>query len=166
MPDFLELAYLQTQPSLLAYFRAKLGCAEEAADLAQETWLRLMRIARPDTLANPRAYIFRIAENLVIDQLRKRLSHPAPARDIAEDAWVCPAPRPEAQAQARQQFQLLERAIEELPPKCRAVFLLHRIEGLTYSQIAARQGVSVKTVEKQMLKALNHCRERLADMDI
>ncbi|MGH8555974.1 MAG: sigma factor, partial [Methylococcales bacterium] len=41
MSDFLELAYQRTQPSLLAYFRARLGCSEEAADLAQETWLRL-----------------------------------------------------------------------------------------------------------------------------
>ncbi|MGH8672055.1 MAG: sigma factor-like helix-turn-helix DNA-binding protein [Burkholderiales bacterium] len=43
--------------------------------------------------------------------------------------------------------------------------MLHRIEGLTYSRIAERQGVSVKTVEKRLLKALNHCRERLADAD-
>ncbi|MGH8476279.1 MAG: RNA polymerase sigma factor [Methylococcales bacterium] len=164
--DFFELAYQQTQPSLLAYFRAKLGCSEVAADLAQETWLRLTRIARPETIANPRAYIFRVAENLVIDQLRKRLSRPAPDHDIPEDARVCPAPRPHAQVQAWQQFRLLEQAIEELPPKCCDAFLLHCIEGLTYSRIAERQGVSVKTVEKHLLKALNHCREHLTDADI
>lgn len=163
MPDFLELAYQQTHPSLLAYFRAKLGCAEEAADLAQETWLRLARIGSPEGIANPRAYIFRIAENLVIDQLRKRLSHPPAEVEPPEDDWVCPAPRPDAQFQARQQFRLLEQAIEELPPKCREAFLQHRIEGLTYSQIAKQQGVSVKTIEKHILKALNHCRERLAE---
>ncbi|MGH8672056.1 MAG: RNA polymerase sigma factor [Burkholderiales bacterium] len=111
MSDFFELAYQQTLPSLLAYFRVKLGCSEEATDLAQETWLRLARIARPESIANPRAYIFRVAENLVIDQLRKRLSRPAPNQDIPEDAWVCPAPRPDAQVQAWQQFRLLDKRL-------------------------------------------------------
>jgi RNA polymerase sigma-70 factor (ECF subfamily) len=74
---------------------------------------------------------------------------------------TCSAPLQDAVVQGRQELALLHRTIDELPPKCRVVFLLSREHGLTMKEIAARLGISEKTVEKHILRAMTQCRQAL-----
>jgi RNA polymerase sigma factor (sigma-70 family) len=127
----------------------------EAADLVQEACLKIVEASRQGEIRSPMHMLFRIARNAVTDRLRARgraarLFQPPPANlDAADD-------RPDVE-HAMIVSERLRRAlavIDAMPPKRREVFLLHRLEGLSYSQIARRSGVSIKTVEKHMSAAM------------
>ena len=148
---------------LQRYLTRRLNCAQTAADLTQEIFVRLMRSEAAGTLENPRAYLYRIASNLLADHFRgaKRQA------DIAGPAlWETvpdQAPNPEAALLTRGELHRLERAIDALPPRQREVLLLHKFEGLSYQAIAERLGISKNTVMVHMMRALAHCRDRLSD---
>lgn len=150
---------------LLRFLTLRLNCRETAADLAQETFLRLHKFALENPPDNPRALAFRIAENLAIDHQRKtsfrRRFHAEVEEDSVADCVPCPHPGPEQTAMAKQRFDQLRQALDELPEPCRSVFLLHSIEGLSYSQIAARLNISKSMVGRHLAKALLHCTQRV-----
>jgi len=134
-----------------------------ADDILQDTWIRASTTdaAMPD---NPRAYIYRMAGNLAVDHLR-RLGAPADAApgDIPAEQIACPQPAPDMVVAGRQELAILAEAVRQLPEKCRLVFLLYRGRGLTMRQIAARQGITEKAVEKHIARAMVHCRRRLRE---
>jgi RNA polymerase sigma-70 factor (ECF subfamily) len=72
---------------------------------------------------------------------------------------------PEVSVYAQQRLTLLQQAIAELPPRCKQVFLLHKFEHHSHAAIAEMLGISVNMVEKHVMRALAHCRQRLADLD-
>lgn len=137
-------------------------CEETAADLCQETYLRLINLAKHTAVAYPRALLHRTARNLAIDHLRKRQLHASyEAVDAVTDEVPSPMPSADDAIDARQRYLLLRRAVATLAPKCRTVFLLHKAEHLSYAQIAARLNISTSAVEKHMSKALALCRDAL-----
>lgn len=138
---------------LLAFLRRRFG-PEEAEDLAQETYVRLR--GKDVQIRNPRAFLARIALNAARDQARRRAARPTLT---AEDAAPASAGHPPDQEQAL----LLKQVILSLPPKLRETFVLSRFAGLSYEEIAARLGISVKTVEKRMTRALALCGKALRD---
>ncbi len=151
------------------FLTRKLDDPDEAADVAQEALLRLQRLQRPQELDNPRAFLFQVASNLAVDQLRRRALHQrfvnqekdsAPVGDPQEANVAATAP--EQILDARQKLQHIYRAIEALPAKQRQAFLLHRNNNMSYAEIARELGVSVSSVEKYILQALKHCRRALA----
>ncbi|TXH32246.1 MAG: sigma-70 family RNA polymerase sigma factor, partial [Rhodospirillaceae bacterium] len=115
-----------------------------------------------EEIRNPRAYLYRVAANLAIDRLRqdRRRQEVVSAEPIPQTISDN-QPLPDQVVAGRQAFHLLQAAIRDLPEKCRQVFLLYRGEGLTMQQIADRQGISVKTVEKHIAKAILACRQRV-----
>jgi RNA polymerase sigma-70 factor (ECF subfamily) len=131
---------------LIAFLRRRFG-HQDAEDLAQETYLRIASSTAP--IRNPRAFLARVALNAARDQIRRRGVRPVLVREDAGPPAVAQASQAEA--------ILLKQAILALPPRLRQVFLLSRFGGLTYEEIARRCGVSVKTVEKRMTKALAMC---------
>ncbi|SMF94179.1 RNA polymerase sigma-70 factor, ECF subfamily [Methylomagnum ishizawai] len=152
---------------LIHYFRSKLGCPEAAADLAQEAQLRLWQSARTQTIDNPRAYAFRVAANLVVDHLRRRRVQ---ARVFDADADPEPSsgpedwgavPTPERTALDRERLEILSRAVNGLPPRCREVLVLRKFEGLDQAEIAARLGISRNMVEKHLRLALSRLQQSL-----
>jgi len=147
------------------------GSRTLAEDVIQETWLRASTPGgvMPD---NPRAYLYRMAGNIAIDHLRRirtqtrveggSLADPrAPTQD-GQIEIASPSPFPDEVAAAREELAILCGAIEELPEKCRQVFLLYRGDGLTMREIAVRLNVSQKTVENHIARAMVHCRRRLS----
>ena len=147
--------------ALQRFLTHRVGCQETAAELMQEMYLRLAGLDTGTRIDNPSAYLYQIAEHLAIDHLRehtrvRRHFAGTPAEDLPSRG-----PAPEAEVMAREQFHLLCQAIVELPPKCRTVFLLHKVQHMSYGEIAQQLGISRKTVEKHVSKALAHCRERL-----
>ncbi|KZX58209.1 hypothetical protein A3709_01705 [Halioglobus sp. HI00S01] len=151
------------------YLARKLGNPEDAAELAQEAFIRLHRLEKPETLDNSRAFLYQVATNLAVDQLRRRQLHYKylkSEKGIVEDGELqdpnAAGVSPEQIISAREKLAAIEGAVEELPFKVKQAFLLHRQSGMPYSAIAEQLQVSVSSVEKYILQALKHCRRRLA----
>jgi RNA polymerase sigma-70 factor (ECF subfamily) len=137
-------------------FRAS---ALDVDDLVQETYLRAARYADVETRGHPRALLLQIAVNLARDQLRRRVVRGGLTISMDQIAEAELGVHP-----PDQHWQLeLKQAVLALPARYRDVFILSRFTGLTYDEIASHLGISVKTVEWRMSKALAICAARLRD---
>jgi len=144
---------------LLRYVSALLGRRADAEDVLQDAYARLLTVPVLDrTPARARAYLFKTATNLVRDRFRR--SHVTvdeePSDDVAADGET-----PELIVDFEQGLDAVKRALLELKPRCREVFLLRAVDGLEYDAIAAHLGISKRTVEREMKHALDVCQERL-----
>ncbi len=154
------------------YLARKLDSREDAAELAQEAYMRLHRLEQPENLDNARAFLFQVATNLAVDQLRRRQLH---FKFLKAEKSVNPdgepadlnaaGASPEQIIGARQKLSAIESALEQMPFKVKQAFLLHRQSGLSYSAIAEQMQVSVSSVEKYILQALKQCRQTLAAVE-
>lgn len=156
--SFSDFVRRQEAP-LRRYLASRLPNEDDVRELAQECLLRLLRYCDTHDDASLERIMFRIANNLLTDRWRSvearhtRDHVPLSAVDLA-----CDTPSQERQVAAQQRLARLKQVILDLPPKCQAVFVFSRIQGLSHAEIAAKCGVSVKTVEKHITKALAACR--------
>jgi RNA polymerase sigma factor (sigma-70 family) len=146
---------------LLRYLAYRLPNPEDARDLAQEAFFRLLRRSRDALFQNPEAYLFRIAANLAYEQRLKHASESMPAEGIVDDRQ----PSPEARAYHQQRLERLERVLNGLPALPRAALVLQRRDGLTYAEIAAELNTTPHMVKKHIAAALLRCRERVSGLD-
>jgi RNA polymerase sigma-70 factor (ECF subfamily) len=139
---------------------------ETAADLVQDTYLRLLRMAGEQHVEQPRALLHKIATNLAIDHLRKE-KHGVQGVDGLDEAMAvpCRAPSPERALLGKQRFRLFMQAIEHLPPRTREAFLLCRVYGYSYQEIATRMNISESGVEKLLMRALDWSCRALETID-
>lgn len=151
------------------FLSRKLDNPEDAAEIAQDAFLRLHRMKQPEELDNARAFLFQVASNLAIDQLRRKTLHFRFMNSEKNLAINGEPPdinaigaSPEQIISAREKLDAIYGAVDELPFKTKQAFLLHRRNGLSYNDIARQMDVSVSSVEKYILQALKHCRARLA----
>jgi RNA polymerase sigma factor (sigma-70 family) len=145
---------------LRMFARRRLG-RQEAEDVVQDAYLHLLQRGTAATLEHPRPYLFRVAANLAVDFARKakvRLRHASEGLDFACN--TSPPPCPEAAVGGVMALRRLEAALAELPGLCREAFLLDQIEELSRAEVAARLGVSVRTIDRYVARALAHLRER------
>lgn len=147
---------------LRRFVRFRTGSESMAEDIVQETWVRASTsaAAMPE---NARAYVFRMASNLTADHMKRETARPAAPIEVETEIGAADNLTPESQAAARQELAILAAAVQELPSKRREIFILYRGHGLTMRQIAQRLGISQKTVEKQIARAMVHCRARLKE---
>lgn len=149
---------------LRSYASRKLRNPIAAEDVVQEAWLRFATSG--NKIANPRAYLYRLVGNLVIDQQRREraglgaIVQPSDHLDIVDETADT-----EQQLMARQRLALLTKAVFELPPRCRDCFILRRFDDLDPDEIAERMGISRNMVEKHLRQALVHCARRLREGD-
>lgn len=149
--------------SLLRFLRQRLRVKEDAADVAQEAYIRMMQYEGSREIQSPSSMLFRIAINVANDLGRAEQARrvadqmPIDGLELASDS-----PTVEREIAAEQDLELLYSAIEHLPPKCRHVFLLSRVQRMTYPQIATHCGISVKMVEKHISHALAICMKKVA----
>jgi RNA polymerase sigma factor (sigma-70 family) len=157
----LVAVYLDIRPKLERVIGKRLGSTTLAADLAQEIFLRIpaIKIAL-NSRADAERYFVRIAMNASLDHVKVEKRRSA-ILDASGSIFSYAPPTPEAECLAKDDIRLVEAALRELPPKCRDVLLLSRIEGLSHDEIANRLGVSRSLVEKYAVRALLHCRQRL-----
>lgn len=163
----LIVAFQQHYRDLLRFLARRTGDAERAADIAQETYIRLNTIAsEAGWVQNHKAYIYRIAGNLAIDAVRRETREARWLVSEAPDDLIAdPTPSPERVVIDRDRLRLLEEALEALPTKARLALLMFRVDGLSHRQIAERLGVSESMVAKYIAHALRHCRDRLWQTD-
>jgi RNA polymerase sigma factor (sigma-70 family) len=155
-------SFRENYQDLLRFLTRRTGDADRAADLAQDTYLKLAVSPAGEEIRNPRAYVYRVAGNLAIDMLRRdgRIANDFVASEQSE-VVADPAPSPEASAVGRERLRLMEAALDELPANPRLALLMHRVEGRSFAEIARRLGVSESMVAKYIAQALRHCRDRL-----
>ncbi|UVT15419.1 MAG: sigma-70 family RNA polymerase sigma factor [Nitrospira sp.] len=135
---------------------------DTAADLVQETYLRLLGLVNQQAIEHPRAFLFKTAANLAIDHQRKARYRTTINNDGENPIEIVdPTPSAETMVLNRQQIDLLMLAVGELPPKCREVFILHKFKHLSYADVGEQLGISRSTVVKHMVKALDHCKQRV-----
>lgn len=147
---------------LLAFLARRLGNVEKAADVAQDTYVRLAGLSDTAQILEPRAFVFRVAGNLAIDRLRQEQRRSALQADDALDEDFCdPMASPERSFLAAEAIEQLDKALHLLPSNARLALLLNRLEGLTHAQIATRLGVSESSVGKYIVQAMRHCRDWL-----
>lgn len=154
-------AFEQYYVEVLRFLTRKLRDHDSAQDLTQETFSRALTLPPGGDVASPRGLLYQIARNLLIDRYRssKRQSHEN-LEDIDESSIVAPGSwQPEAQAESSQHAARLVAIIKALPPRCRQAFVLHRIDGLSQSEVAKQMGISTNMVEKHIIRAMVACRE-------
>lgn len=154
--------FQQYYGELLRFVTAKLGCRDQAADVVQDTFLRVRAVNDLAGIAQPRAFLYKTALNLMVDLFRRQRvrAEQSTGLDLAEHLQST-APRQDDAVEAKERVQLLYAAIAELPPRCRQVFLLHKFMDLSHAEIAGRLGISKNMVEKHVMKAMTHCRQRV-----
>ncbi|MDG9929142.1 MULTISPECIES: sigma-70 family RNA polymerase sigma factor [unclassified Pseudomonas] len=154
--DDLHGLYRDHHGWLNGWLRRRLGDRERAADLAQDTFLRLLVTRRLPELGEGRRYLVQIARNLVIDQWRRQRIEQAYLDSLA----ALPEPETpslETRAMVIETLMQIDAMLDSMPGKAREAFLLSQFEGLTYAQIAERLQVSVSSVQKYMLRAIAAC---------
>lgn len=152
--------YLDYFGEVRRFLARRLPCLESAAELANEVFVRRLTASRP--VDNERAFLLRIAENLAHDHFRAHGDVHSRCVDIDDcHDLASEAPSPERHAIARQQVRLLRQAIEELPPRCREVFIRHRFDETPQKTLASEYGISLSAIEKLLVRALVHLRLRL-----
>lgn len=134
----------------------KLHCKNLGADLAQDTFLRILGNRLPPDLREPRAYLSTVARGLLNNHLRRKkleeayldalMTHPEPIQSS-----------PEERLQVLETLAEIDRILDRLPPKARQVFLLAQLDGLAYADIGALLDLSLSTVKRHMVLAFRHC---------
>jgi RNA polymerase sigma-70 factor (ECF subfamily) len=148
---------------LLRYLARLVSSSDVAEDLTQEAFARVY-VVQDGTLRSPRSFLYRTAHNLAMDHMRRRrVAATEPLTDVTIDTLGDDSPPPDACVAAREELRQIETAIQELPPKCRKVFILLRLEGRSYKEIALAMALSETMVRKYAARALEHCRQRLSD---
>ena len=150
--------YAQSRADLVRFLVRLCGDAAVAEELAQEAGIRLLAEARAGTVREPRAFLFHVAANLARDQLRRNVvaQHYADEYDTSESA-----PATDHVTSVRQEIATVARAMEALPKRPREVLMLARVEGYSQKEIADRLGLSPKTVENHLTRALAQLAQRL-----
>ncbi|MES2026191.1 MAG: sigma-70 family RNA polymerase sigma factor [Pseudomonadota bacterium] len=155
--DVLHTLYSEQYGWLHAWLRKKLSCTHQAADLAQDAFLQILR--RPETLVDvrePRAYLTTIARRLVFETWRRRdleQAYLAELSALPEDV----VPSPEDQALVLETLLAIDRLLDGLSLKARSAFLMSQLDGMTYKEIAAELKVSASRVRQYMAQALTCC---------
>lgn len=144
--------------ALIGFLRRRLSIADDAYDVAQEAYIRMMKYEGSREIKSPSAMLYKVAVNIINDLGRAAKSRFASSHTTIEGCEIeSELPSAERDLAGQQELDILLDAIEQLPPKCRQVFLLSRAHGMTYPEIARHCGISVKMVEKHISRALAHC---------
>lgn len=157
-------AFLRNEAAIRRFLGRCRVSASAADDMLQETFLRGFAAELKSEIKEPKAYLFQVANSLVLESVRRNGRAPAqtledcgdllPDEDqAAADEWL----------EGRRKLALFVRAVAELPPQCRKAFLMRRVDGLQYKQIANRMNISVSAVEKHVTTALLKCNAYLRE---
>ncbi|OQK16427.1 RNA polymerase subunit sigma-70 [Methyloprofundus sedimenti] len=139
----------------------KLGSPDAASDVLQDAYLRLANSQQTEKINNPRAFVFRIVSNLIIDYQRKSVNRILHETD---DQILHSIPDPQAleiSIEGQQRLALINEALAQLPEKCRQAFYLNRVEGYTHKEVAEKLQLSESMIAKHLVRAMRHCREHL-----
>lgn len=161
-----ERLFAEHYASLLAFFSRRVRARSEAADLAQEVYLRMLRVGDAGAIRNPEGYLFTVATNLAREHavLERRRTSSIGLDEAQDDASLQIPPPYERELDGAQRAARLRTVLAQLPPKCRAAVVMQYAQGLSYQEIALRLDVSPHMVKKYLAQALMHCRRRMGSL--
>ncbi|SEG84888.1 sigma-70 family RNA polymerase sigma factor [Marinobacterium lutimaris] len=152
--------YAEHSSWLRSWLYKKLGCSSQAADIAQDAFVRLLQVREKEgalpEIQQPRAYLTRVAGRLVHDHFRRQSLERAYLEALAqipEDLACSELDR----LLLRDALEELDRMLDSLKPAVKSAFLLSQLEGLTYAQIGERLSVTERSVKRYMAQAFEHC---------
>jgi RNA polymerase sigma factor (sigma-70 family) len=155
---------------LVRYLTVRLQSVQEAREVAQESYARLLQLPQPGAPDLLRAYLFKTAANLAIDRLRHRTVQRRAEEQPALLSELTPGPGdwgdPAEQLLAREQADQLLGYLQELPIKCQQVMNLHRFEGISQREVSARLGISERMVRRYVTYTMVYCNLRLDGMAV
>lgn len=153
----LQALYQAYAKELTSFARRRVG-HDDSRDVVHDAYIRLVTYGEPESLQNPRAYLYRVAANVANDYGKRSLQREALA---ATPSGTAPderlEPGPEDHLEHRRTLLRCLAALDELPELYRHIFLLHRVDGVPQAEIAATLGMPLRTVERYIAKALAHC---------
>ena len=169
-PSGVLAAFLANQVSLRGFISRFMISAHEIDDVSQETFLRAYKAEMHTAVDQPKAYLFRVAKNLMLNEFGNKLRKVTDYVDDIEALEVLlETDTLEANVIAQQRLGIYCEAMASLPQQCRRVMLMKKVYGLPTKEVARRLGISVSTVEKHMTKGLKDCNavlaERYSDVD-
>lgn len=154
-----QALYIDHHGWLYRWLRKKLGCGHNAADVAQDTFVRI--ISSRDALLGmrePRAFLTTTAKRLLVDRARRQLIEQAYMAELALLAESLPGyPSPEETLETLQALEQIGAALQDASDKARSAFVLHYLEGETHAAIADQLKVSTRMVQKYLVQCLLHC---------
>lgn len=153
--------FLEQRGRLYTYLKRRLVNEADAQELAQEAFLRLLRVHRGDLIVDPPAYLYRVARNLVYEQAARKLPEGSLAQEGELENIEDSHDGPDIVAERRALAERIARAIGELAPRQQAILLLFCQHDLSQREIAERLGLSKSMVQKCLAQGIAHCRKRL-----
>jgi len=161
--DGLQALFVSERTSVLRFFRRMTSSPALAEDLSQEAFLRVAAVD-VSALSNPAAYLRRVSANLATDTIRARARNRMSGAEVADLLDVADdSPDPETRLIAKDTVDLVFQALAELPARRRDILMAARLEGVPHRRLAETYGVSTRTIEIEIRKALEHCARAVMD---
>ena len=157
-------SYLANEPAIKRILSRYRQNPQDIDDMAQETFLRAFDAELKREIHAPKAFLFRTAKNIALNDLTNKTNQIVDYVGDSADTDVLGSEKQDIaddQLDIRQRLEILTKALATLPPKCRRVFLLRKVDGYTHKEIAARLGISTKTVENHLTNGAVKCTEYL-----
>ena len=150
------------EPSLRAYLRDAFPVVRDVDDVVQESFLRTWRTRGSQPIRSARAFLFQVARRVALDLVRRDRRAPFKAvTDLTTLPVLESAPNGAEAVGVQEKLRLVADAIESLPPRCRKVVILRKLQGVPQKEVAARLGLAEKTVEAQLSRGLARLEEFL-----
>jgi RNA polymerase sigma factor (sigma-70 family) len=160
--ELVERLFREHNDSLLRFLSARLGSHQEAKEVAQEAYVRLLMLDAPDAVSYLRAFLFKTASNIAIDRLRTRQYREQPMSfDFFRTAAAGNTASAEQEVAGAQDMAIVQRLLEQLPLKCRRAFMLNRFHGMDIPAIAKDLHTTERSVRRYIMQALIYCRAGL-----
>jgi len=163
-PTLMERLFAEQGGALQAFFRRRVRAKADAQDLAQEVYVRMLRVRDQDAIRNPVHYLYTVANNLAKEQavLDRRRAAGVDLEEAEAHEQLETLPAFDADIDAAQRATRLRVVLKQLRPKWQAAVALRFVDGLSYAEIAIRMGVSRQMAKKYVAQALVDCRRRMA----
>jgi RNA polymerase sigma-70 factor (ECF subfamily) len=162
--SLVERLFVEHGSALQAFLYRRVRRHPDAAELAQEVYVRMLRVPDMTTVRNPEAYLYAVASNLAKEHAH-RAPHDSRVLDIDDpllQGQLAELPAFEGGLDRERRIRRLREVLDQLSPKCRAAVVLQYWHGQNYEEIARQLGISTNMVKKYLSQALIHCRRRMA----
>lgn len=148
------------EPALRAWLRKQFGITGIIDDIVQESYIRVLRASDRISIKSPKAYLFQTARNVAIDHLKDLRKHQAePLDERSNIVHLEDCENAKDLLEHRNEVELLKAAIEALPVRCKKIFVMRRLHGMTSAEISRKLGISTHTVSSQLTIGLRKCTE-------
>jgi RNA polymerase sigma factor (sigma-70 family) len=162
-PSLVERLFTEHRAGLQTFFRRRIRSKADAPDLAQEVYVRMLRISDQEAIRNPVHYLYTVANNLVKEHavLERRQASGIDIDEAQTQEQLQMLPAFDGELDARQRVARLGVVLKQLRPKCRTAMVLRFTHELSYREIAIHLGVSPQMAKKYVAQGLSHCQRRM-----